>query len=138
MIGNRVADRHRLRGTLIGAGLGGLAGAVVGDAIDDRGNQELADRAYDACEAYLAEYESRASGWGQPGFGYGYGPVYWVKVPIHRARRASCNCASSQQVVEEEVWEDVVVEEVVEEKIVTRTVPRRPVPLKTTKLQSAK
>ncbi|MFB0611878.1 hypothetical protein [Aurantiacibacter poecillastricola] len=64
--GNRIADGQRLGGTLIGLGLGGLAGAAIGTLIDDADDDEEASiRDFDAnalwaaryCDAYLTRYE---------------------------------------------------------------------------------
>ena len=59
----------RLAGTLIGAGLGGLSGAVIGAALDGGDYDDdryYADEGYgfDYCEAYLLNYER---GYGVPG-----------------------------------------------------------------------
>ena len=138
VIGNRVADGNRLAGTVIGAGLGGLAGAEIGDALADSDRRLLED-AYFECETYLRNYEAQAASFVRPGYGppgYAGAPVYWVKVPIHRVRRASCNC-EPQQVVEEVIEEDVLVEHVVERRTIARPAPR-PVTTKSTKLRSTK
>jgi len=50
IIGNRVADSERLGGTLIGAGVGGLAGLAIGTLIDRDGDGK--DDRYD-CQAAL-------------------------------------------------------------------------------------
>lgn len=74
--GNRVSPRNRLSGTLIGAGIGGIAGIAVGAAIDGLSRRDRDDE----CTAYLDHYmrggfggPSYAYGYGQPGYGYGYG-----------------------------------------------------------------
>ena len=101
--GNRIADGERLGGTLIGAGVGGLAGAAIGGAIGAASDRDEID----ACEAYLLRYEQSYDGHGAVpgahGYGYPYGPVMWVKVPIvtHRHGR-DCGC---ETVVEEWVEE---------------------------------
>ena len=65
VVGNRIAGRgDRTAGTLIGGGLGALAGAAIGDASDKK-----------KCEAW---WSSRGSLHGsttyhQSGYGYGYG-----------------------------------------------------------------
>ncbi len=53
VIGNRVADGERLGGTLIGAGIGGLAGLFIGQAIALAGG----DGTKRDCKAWLRSYE---------------------------------------------------------------------------------
>src|SRR5690606_7731493 len=59
------SSTRRLGGTLIGAGVGGLAGLAIGAAIGASGDE----RKIDECEAYLHRY---TGGYG-PEAGYGYG-----------------------------------------------------------------
>ena len=133
IIGNRIDNRgSRLGGTLLGAGAGAVAGAVIGDAIDGEGDRVEEHEAYDYCESYLYDYERRgihgmhhSAGYA----GYGYGAVHWVRVPIHRVRRAACRCEPTvREVVEEEIIEEEVI---VERPVVTTTVVREaPTPVK--------
>lgn len=54
--GNRIADGDRLAGTLIGAGIGGLAGVVIGSLIDSDDDDHRETRDIDANELYAARY----------------------------------------------------------------------------------
>lgn len=77
VIGNRIADGERLGGTLIGAGIGGLAGLFIGQAIALAGG----DGTKRDCKAWLRSYEDAyAHGggrWphGQSGWGWSGGYV---------------------------------------------------------------
>lgn len=146
IIGNRVVDDERLGATLIGAGVGGLAGLAIGAAIDAAtgdGGRDDYDR-IDECEAYLltweADYERRlayARPYGEH-YGYGYAPVMMVKVPIMTERRhkhdhdADC----TQEVVEEWIEEEVV-QPTPTKTVRIKTVPTKTVPIKTTPVKTA-
>lgn len=137
VIGNRVADGDRLAGTLIGAGVGGLAGLAVGSVIDAATRK---DDAREYCEAYLDRY--MAGGYGQYGAypmgGYHYGqayygqayypaPVMYVQVMVPVERRAVIR--EYVEYVDEPVtvYEDVVVEEVRERAV---PAPSKAIPIK--------
>lgn len=65
VIGNRITDGERLGGTLIGAGIGGLAGLFIGQAIAMAGG----DGTKRDCKDWLRSYESAHArgGWGWSG-----------------------------------------------------------------------
>lgn len=74
IVGNRVYDSHRTAGTLIGAGVGGLAGLAIGAAVDAAGKRRRGDE----CAANLDRYMSGGypgPAYGQP-YGQGYGQPY--------------------------------------------------------------
>jgi len=54
IIGNRIAGGNRLAGTLIGAGVGGLAGVATGNAVADGRDRDRYD-CEDVLEGYLAQ-----------------------------------------------------------------------------------
>lgn len=81
VIGNRVYDSERLAGTLIGAGVGGLAGLAIGSVISGSGR----DRDLDECEAYLERWEYQQRGGAYPARGYDQGyyqPYGYTLVPV--------------------------------------------------------
>jgi hypothetical protein len=114
VIGNRAWDRHRTAGTLLGAGVGGLAGLAVGSPIGAAGER----RHDDDCAYYLDEYTT-----GYPGFatyqcygaypGYGYGYSSYALVPVLIA------------VPQRQVIRETVTEEWVDEPVRTRSIPPR-------------
>ncbi|HSG56407.1 MAG TPA: hypothetical protein VLA45_13235, partial [Paracoccaceae bacterium] len=100
-----IADGDRLLGTILGAGVGGLAGAVIGSIVDggDDDDDRVAyvedDYGFDYCAAYLQNYER---GYGMPAQ-VAYAPVMMVPVAQapHQAERRT-----SYRVIEEEVAVD--------------------------------
>lgn len=90
-VGNRLADGNRFAGTALGAGAVALAGATIGDSIDDRSDRRALERgranADSYCAAYLDDYLTRASNHGGYGTSYVPGQQYMlvpVSVPIAR------------------------------------------------------
>jgi hypothetical protein len=89
VIGNRSWHGERLAGTLLGAGVGGLAGLAIGTAVDAASRR----RHDDECGYYLDRYFA-PQGYGYAGYGYGY-PQYYtmtyvpvlVAVPQHAVVR---------------------------------------------------
>lgn len=131
IIGNSLGDGDRLGETLLGAGVGAAAGALAGDAIGGDGDRDDYD-CEDALESYLAQPQparvasrtipAPAYGYAQPGYPYGYAPVYGygyaqppqtVLVPIQTMQP-----------------QRVIVRETVREEMVpaTRSIPPRPAP----------
>ena len=122
VIGNRVYDSERLAGTLIGAGVGGLAGLAIGSVISGSGDRR--DRGRDECEDYLTRWEYQQ----QHGYhgGYVYQQAYrMVPVTVAIPQRA---------IVREEITTEIVTEYVEVETIEPvrrRVIPRpAPVPIK--------
>jgi len=103
IIGNRVADSERLGGTLIGAGVGGLAGLAIGTLIDRDGDGK--DDRYD-CQAALDNY---LEAYGEPGTRLASRtipapyPAYYAPPPGYYGPAsygyAGCNCAPQPQQV---------------------------------------
>lgn len=111
ILGHEVTGGSRTRrigGTLIGAGVGGLAGLAIGAAIGAAGDEERIDE----CEAYLRHYAG-----GYSGYGYGYHGYTTVMVPV-QVRTAYAYSAPVRREHSEVIAE--VVEETVE-------APREPV-----------
>jgi hypothetical protein len=74
VIGNRAWGSERLAGTLLGAGVGGLAGVAIGSTVGAANGR----RHDDECAMYLDRYAGAGFESGYPGYGapYGYpGPV---------------------------------------------------------------
>jgi hypothetical protein len=112
VIGNRAWDRHRTAGTLLGAGVGGLAGLAIGSAVDAAGRHHD-----DECAFYLDQYMSSYPGpQAHPGYAYGY-PAYgyagYTLVPVLIA------------VPQRQVIRETVTEEWVEEPVRRRSLPAR-------------
>jgi hypothetical protein len=111
VIGNRAWDSHRLAATLLGAGVGGLAGVAIGAAIGAADERHRDDE----CAYYLDR--AMAGGYPQGGYAYGYGGYALVPVLVAVPQR---------QVVRE-----TVTEEWVDEPVRARSIPRvqsRPAP----------
>lgn len=111
--GNRIADGERLAGTLIGAGVGGLAGLAIGSLFGGGGERDeerrdalLRQEATIAnyCESYLQRYES-----GRYGGAYGYAlqaqPVMLVQMVPAPGRRSSGECTECREMIRDE-WVD--------------------------------
>lgn len=113
VIGNRVADGERLGGTLIGAGVGGLAGLFIDQAI---GRERKAGRKKD-CDSWYDDYLSSSSR-GQFWSG-GYMVVPQTTVVIYQS-------APMVPVVREVVREEWVEEEVTSYRKVTPPAPTAP------------
>lgn len=78
VIGNRSWRSERLAGTLLGAGVGGLAGLAIGTAVDAATRR----RHDDECAYYLDRYFA-PQGYGYAGYGYGYPQYYTMTyVPV--------------------------------------------------------
>ena len=125
LIGHEVtggSDTRRIGGTLIGAGVGGLAGLAIGSVIGAASDHERIDE----CEAYLRRYEA-GYGHDRPGYryhqayghaAYGY-PMTMMMVPVQIQTHYSYSEPIRRH-------KEIEVEEWVEEKVVETTAARRP------------
>ena len=133
IIGNRAWDSERLLGSVVGAGVGGLAGYAIGSAVDGGGERDYRYR-YD-CEAALDRYMSGASypaphiaSRSMPAHGYGYSHGYMPAAYGYGPMYASgCNCSQPMVMIEvrEEIPQHVVVRENVREEWVDEPVTVR-------------
>lgn len=107
---------RRIGGTLLGAGVGGLAGMAIGALIGGSGD----DQELDECETYLRNYQGGYLP--GPGYGYeagyqyggGYGQAYggyttvMVQVPVQAAHSYAAPVRRETSEITEEVVEEVV------------------------------
>ncbi len=162
IIGNRAWDSERLLGSVVGAGVGGLAGYAIGSAIGGDDDHDYRYR-YD-CEAALDRYMSGASypvphiaarsipprgydygyGYVPAAYGYGYAPMYGA------GYSAGCGCSQPMTMIEvrEEIPQHVIVREnvreewvdepvVVRERVIEEDPAPRPVPTKIRPIKSS-
>ena len=161
VVGNRVADGDRLLGTIVGGGIGGLAGAAIGGAFDgDEGEY----RDYD-CEAALDSYLSNYSiqqpariasrviaapvqsyGYTYPAYApgyydYGYAPAYHSYSYAPPAQVVMVPITYEQQqrvVVRETVREEMVQTGGGATRIIDEEVTSEPVSIKRTRKDSSR
>jgi hypothetical protein len=114
ILGHEVTNGSRTRrigGTLIGAGIGGLAGLAIGSAIGAAGDEERIDE----CEAYLQRWQGGyrpGPGYGYPaGYGYGYYGYTTVMVPVQVQAAYTYSAPIRRE-------HEYVIEEIIEEKVV--------------------
>ena len=120
VIGNRAWDRHRTAGTLLGAGVGGLAGLAIDSAIGAASERRHDDDCAYYLDEYMTGYPGVAAyqgygaypGYGYAGYGYaGYGGYALVPVLVAVPQR--------------QVIRETVTEEWVDEPVRTRSIPAR-------------
>ena len=119
IVGHEVTNGNRTRrigGTLIGAGVGGLAGLAIGAAI---GAATDRDERIDECEAYLRRWQGgylpAGAGYGyQQGYGYGYHGYTTVMVPV----QVQSGYTYSAPIRRENSY---VIKDVIEERVVPAT-----------------
>lgn len=139
ILGHEVTDGNRTRrigGTLIGAGIGGLAGLAIGAAI---GSSED-ERKIDECEAYLRHYTGGYTP--GPGYGYGYGYHGYTTVMVPVQVQSAYVYSAPVRREHREVIEEVIEETVVVPRTRTKYVRSAPAPasksVKVTPAPSAK
>ena len=130
ILGHEVTDGNRTRrigGTLIGAGVGGLAGLAIGAAIGGASDDERIDD----CEAYLRHHTGGYRAGPDHGYGYGYGYYGYTTVMVPVQVQSAYTYSTPIRREHSEVIEEVIEETVVVPVKATKYVEAAPAPAAT-------